>query len=560
MNNFNFNLRLFTLLLLVLGMGCKPQSGQNVAAKVVYHAQIYTVNAKQATAEAMAIGEDGKILQVGTTDEILKAYPNAEKIDAQGKTVIPGLIDAHAHLMGLGTSLLNADLVGTKSVAEVIERLKAFEKNLPEGAWLIGRGWDQNDWQVKKFPTAKDLDEAFPKRMVWLRRIDGHAAWGNSATLSLLGETFSKMPDPSGGKVMRDGVGNPTGVLVDNAMDLIDTKEPPMTPELLQKAMTLAIDKCKSLGLTGVHDAGVDMATIKRYEKAIADDRFDLRVYGMIGGAGEALDYIIKNGFIMDEGNKLTVRSLKLYADGALGSRGAAMLQPYSDDPHNHGLMTTKKEDFVPIVKRAMQAKLQVGTHAIGDAGNRMVMDGYEEAIKATSNQNGRHRVEHAQVVSLDDIPRFKQMGIIASMQPTHATSDMPWAEDRVGKERIKGAYAWRRFLDQGTVLAFGSDFPVEEVNPLLGFYAAITRQDADGNPPVGWLPDQILTRAETLKAFTLDAAYAAFQEKELGSIEVGKWADFVIFDKNIMTVSPKEILSTKVVATYLGGKKVFGK
>ncbi len=533
---------------------------QTLSADLVLHnARIYTVNPAQPTAEALAVA-DGKIVGVGTSEALLAAYPDAERVDAKGHAVIPGLIDAHVHLMSLGISMLQADLVGATSKSETLERLQAFEATLPDEAWLTGRGWDQNDWAEKAFPDRYDLDALFPDRPVWLRRIDGHAAWANSAAIKVVGEEFVRaLPDPEGGKIMRDVRGEPTGIFVDAAMDLIDDKVPAPTDEQYAQALQLAIEACSKHGLTGVHEAGVGLKQVNLYRQAIDADQFNLRLYGMIGGAGRTLDHFCENGHLLDYGDKLTVRSVKLYMDGALGSRGAALLADYSDEPGNQGLLMRSPEDIQAVVTRAMQCKLQVNTHAIGDRGNRVVLDAYETAIAETGFQDGRHRVEHAQIVALEDIPRFAEMDVVASVQPTHATSDMYWAEDRVGPKRIQGAYAWRKLLNAGARLALGSDFPVERVNPMLGFYAAITRQDAEAWPEEGWYPEERLTRAEALRGFTLDAAWAAFQEDQLGSLERGKWADFVILSHNIMTVPPAEVLQTSVVATYLGGRRIYG-
>ena len=545
---------LFALLVLAAcDRGTPEPSAQ--ADLVLHNAQIYTVDDTQPTAEALAVSE-GRIVMVGASAEVLAAYPEAEKVDAGGRTVIPGLIDAHAHLMGLGTARLRADLVGTATLDEVLARLRAFEATLPDEAWLTGRGWDQNDWPEKEFPTAADLDDAFPDRPVWLTRIDGHAAWANTAAMQVAGlDAIRDMADPEGGKVIRDAQGEPTGVFVDAAMGAVSRHQPSLTEEQLDQALQLAIEETKRLGLTGVHDAGAGRSTVERYQRAIDEGRFDIRVYAMVGGRGQSFEHYCNN-HVLDYGDKLTLRSVKFYMDGALGSRGAALLAEYADDPGNHGLLRTTPEAFTDDVRAALDCGYQINTHAIGDRGNRVVLDGYEAA---GITPEGRHRDEHTQVVALDDIPRFAELGIIASMQPTHATSDMYWAEDRVGPDRIKGAYAWRSFLDQGTPLAFGSDFPVERANPMLGFYAAVTRQDAFSWPEGGWYPDQRLTREEALRGFTIDAAYAAFQEDHLGSLSVGKHADFVILSRDIMTVPPPDILEIQVVATYLGGEKVYG-
>lgn len=549
------SLLLFALGALLAAVPAHAQAGLQ-ADLVVHNARIYTANPAQPQAEALAV-RSGRVALVGTNAEVLAAYPAAPRLDAQGRTLLPGLIDAHVHLMGQGLSMLQADLVGARSKQEVVERLEAFAATLPPGAWVTGRGWDQNDWPEKAFPTAADLDAAFPDRPVWLRRIDGHAAWGNTAALRAAGVTAASA-DPEGGKILRDAEGRPTGVFIDAAMNLVDGRVPAPAPEQYAQALQLAIAEANRYGLTSVHEAGVGLDQVRLYQQAIDDGRFSLRVYAMIGGRGEAFDYFCENGPLIDYGDRLTVRSVKFYIDGALGSRGAALLEEYSDDPGNHGLLMEPPERFAASVKRAMECGFQVNTHAIGDRGNRVVLDAYAEAIAATGGEPGRHRIEHAQVVALDDIPRFAELGLVASMQPTHATSDMYWAEDRVGPVRIRGAYAWRRFAEAGVPLAFGSDFPVEQVNPLLGFYAAVTRQDAERWPEGGWYADQVLTRTEALHAFTRDAAYAAFQENELGSLEPGKWADFVILSADVMTIPAPEILQTRVVATYLAGRPVY--
>ncbi len=534
--------------------GCRPSPQVQY---VLTNATIYTVNENAPRAEAMAVGMDGRILAVGAEEEVLRQYPDAPKIDARGLTVIPGLIDAHAHLMGLGMSRLQVDLVGTRSVEEVITRLKERAATLPEGAWLLGRGWDQNDWPEKRFPTHEVLDRHFPNRPVWLRRIDGHAGWANMAAMRPIWDSLLTMPDPEGGKIVRDASGRPTGIFIDAAMQVIDQLVPEPSKAEREQALQLALKETAALGLTGVHDAGVDQATIELYQEAIDAHAFPLRLYAMIGGQGSTFARYCKQGPFRYK-DRLVVRSVKYYIDGALGSRGAALLEDYTDDPGNRGLLRHEPKEFTRMVEEAMSCGFQVNTHAIGDRGNRVVLDAYEAAMQKVPDHVGRHRVEHAQVVALEDIPRFARLEVIASMQPTHATSDMYWAEERLGPERIKGAYAWRRFLDAGAQLAFGSDFPVESANPMLGFYAAVTRQDTTGWPPGGWYPDQRLTREEALRAFTLDAAYAAFQEEELGSLEPGKWADFLILDRDIMRIPEQEIFRTKVYITVLGGELVF--
>ncbi len=544
---------LLALLLLPLAAQAQPT--------LLVNATIYTVDPGMPIAEAMAF-EDGRILSVGSESDLRAAYPSATLLDAQGRTVVPGLIDAHAHLMNLGGALLSADLVGATSRADIVARLQAFAADLPDGAWLTGRGWDQNDWPNTDFPTASDLDAAFPDRPVWIQRVDGHAGWANSAALRMAGiDPMAMAPaDPDGGSVLKDAQGRPTGVFIDNAGGLVGRAVP--SPSMDEQTLMLerALQETARYGLTGVHEAGIGIGTIRLYQNAIDSGRFPLRLYAMIGGEGLTMDHFCDQGLMTDYKGRLAVRSLKLYMDGALGSRGAAMIEPYSDDPTNHGLLLTPPDRYADIVARAMACGLQVNTHAIGDRANRIVLDTYAQMIPQATSNAGRHRIEHAQVVvSPEDIARFAPLGIIASMQPTHATSDMPWAEDRVGADRIQGAYAWRSFLESGTRLALGSDFPVERVDPLLGFYSAVTRQDADQMPEGGWYPSQLLTRAEALRGFTLDAAYAGFMEDQVGSLTPGKRADFVVLSRDIMTVPSDQILGAEVVATFLDGAAIYG-
>ena len=526
---------------------------------VVRNATVYTMNPEIPKAQALAWSSAGEILAVGDERAVIDAYPDARVLDLAGKTVVPGLIDAHAHLMGLGQTLMRADLVDTRSKTEVVARLKAFEEDLPEGAWLLGRGWDQNDWAEKVFPSRDDLDRVFPTRPVWVRRIDGHAGWANSAALRVADRRFDGDWQPEGGRVERDTKGRATGVFVDRAMDLIESKVPAITRSEQAEALNRALAHASSLGLTGVHEAGTSLANLRLYQSFIDRGAFSLRLYAMADGAGPALEHLCDHGYLEDSHGLLSARSVKFYADGALGSRGAALLAPYSDDRGNSGLLIQPAAQLAEMIKRAMGCDLQVAAHAIGDRGNRVVLDALEAASEAYPDNPGRHRIEHAQVVALEDLPRFKQLALIASVQPTHATSDMYWAEERVGPERIKGAYAWRKLRRLGISLALGSDFPVERVSPLLGFYAAITRQDARGWPDGGWYAGERLGRSEALHGFTLGAAFAAFQEDRVGSLEVGKHADLVILSDDIMEVPPIQILETKVLMTIVGGRIVFG-
>lgn len=525
---------------------------------LVHNATIYTVNKDQPKVEAFVYQED-TIVATGKLSELEQQFPKAKKLDLNGKTVVPGFIDAHGHVHSLGRALMVADLVGTSSKQEIIQRLKDFAKDLPKDSWLTGRGWDQNDWPEKKLPSAADLDSAFPNRPVWLTRIDGHAAWGNSAALRQADKDLSGDWQIDGGDILRDENGNATGVFIDNAMVVIAEKIPAVTEAQRREALIRAMQLTASVGLTSAHDAGTDFDTWKTMNQLNAEKKLNLRLYIMADGDGALLKHLCETGIVVDKDAMLTTRALKISSDGALGSRGAAMLKPYSDKTDTRGLLLYKPKELTALAVKGAACGLQVNIHAIGDRGNRVTLDALEAASKQ-SKSPGRHRVEHAQIVSPEDFERFKTLNLIASVQPTHATSDMYWAEDRVGPVRIKTAYAWQTLLHGGIPLALGSDFPVEHPAPLPGFYAAVTRQDNKGWPEKGWYPDQKLSREQALYGFTLGAAYSGFQEDSLGSIETGKKADFVVLSKDIMQVSEIEILDTQILHTYIGGKAVYSK
>jgi len=525
---------------------------------LIHNARIYTMDTGFSTADAMLFDSSGRIHNVGGEQDMLDAFPNARHIDLDGKTVIPGLIDSHAHLYGLALSLSQAQLRDTGSKEEVIRRLREHAQNVPEGDWLLGRGWDQNDWPVKEFPTSQDLDVAFPDRPVWLRRIDGHAGWANSAALALVDRDLGGDWQPQGGFIYRDASGHASGVLVDGAMEMVGKIVPETSSELLQASLKLALQQMVSLGLTGVHDMGISKPVLEMYQQFIRAGQFPTRVYAFTDGAGETLDWLCGNGLVEDESGRLYMRAVKLYIDGAMGSRGAALLADYSDDAGNSGLLFMPPEDLEANIDKALACGFQVGVHAIGDRGNRVTLDALEASMARHPDNPGRHRVEHAQTLTAADIPRFSQLGIIAAMQPTHATSDMYWVEDRLGPERVLYAYAWRSLLDSGARLALGSDFPVEQVNPMLGIHAAVTRQDVKDWPEGGWYPQENMSREEAVRGFTLDAAYSGFMENSVGSLESGKRADFIVLDKNIFEVEAADIHTTKVLQTWLDGELVW--
>ncbi len=503
---------------------------------------------------ALAFGDDGRVLATGDAG-LLTEFADAGHTDGLGRFVLPGLIDAHGHVSNLGVLLVSLDLKGTPSLDAARTSIAGFAEANPAARWIQGRGWNQVLWPVKEFPTAADIDVVVNDRPVWMERVDGHAGWANSMTLEIAG-IDDATPDPPGGKILRDSRGKATGVLIDNAMDLVESRIPPPDKNEIRESYRRAIAALVRLGLTGVHDAGVSLPQAEVYLSMADDGELDMRIYVMLEGAGEVLD-AIGSPITAYGSDRLDIAAVKLYTDGALGSRGAALLEPYSDDPENRGLMRWDEAQLLAFTRKSINLGFQACIHAIGDAGNRLALDALE-AAQGGKPSPLRNRVEHAQIVALEDIPRFAELGVIASMQPAHATSDMNMAEDRVGPERIQGGYAWRRLLDSGAIIAAGSDFVVEDANPFLGLYAAVTRQDRDGLPAGGWYAEQALTRVEALHAFTLAAAYAAQREDRLGSLETGKWADFIIVDRDYFEIPATEIDDIKVLETWVGGKRVF--
>ena len=537
---------------------------QTKADLVLVNGKIYTVDDARPMASALAV-RGGRVLFVGSDAEArVLATASAQVIDLNGKTVVPGIIDAHAHLLGLGDMLRRVNLGGSASYDEVIERVKSWAKDVKPGEWILGRGWDQTRWQSKEFPTHDALSRAFPNNPVVLERVDGHAYLVNAKAMELA-RVSSSTADPEGGRIMRLASGAPTGVLIDNAQDLIDRAIPVPTRAVIRKAILAAVAECNRWGLTGVHDAGVEPDTIGIYEELAKAGNYNLRNYVMLADPGEPGSptasrnpYLLRGPQSALYDGHLWIRAIKLYADGALGSRGAALLAPYADEPTNSGLLRSRPEYIRAWAEAGLRRGFQVNVHAIGDRGNRIVLDGFESALRAMPTANHRFRIEHAQVLSPEDIPRFAKLGVIPSMQPTHQTSDMRWAETRVGAQRIRGAYAWRSLLNTGVVVPSGTDFPVEEVNPLLTFHAAVTRQDPANWPEGGWYPEQKMTREEALQSMTIWPAYAGFQESMLGSLSPGKYADFVVLDRDIMRIPDTEILGTRVLSTWIGGKRVY--
>ena len=521
---------------------------------------IHNINGYTSTVDGIAgfnvivFSGDGRVLATGD-DMLLEAHPNAQRIDGKGRTLLPGLIDAHAHVGGLGFLETQVNVMGIDSLDATLEKVRDYAAANPRAPWILGRGWNQVIWDNNAFPTAADIDEVVSDRPVWLRRVDGHAGWANTAAMKIAG-IDGNTPDPVGGKIIRDENGDATGVLIDTAMKLVASHVPQPDKAATRAAIRAATDVMLSEGITGVHDAGIDVRTAEVYMAMADDAELNVRIYAMTRGAGDVLDAIGEP--IQGYGNdRLDISSVKLYSDGALGSRGAAMIEPYSDDAENRGLAFWTQEELDAMVAKANGMGFQVGIHAIGDLGNRMSLNSFER-VQGGKPSPLRNRIEHSQIVALDDIPRFAELGVIASMQATHATSDKNMAEDRVGPERILGGYAWRRMLDAGVVIANGSDFPVELSNPFHGLYASVTRQDRGGEPEGGWYTDQALTRAEALHSFTLAAAYAARQEDRMGSLEPGKWADFIIIDRDYFTCDAAEIDDIVVLETWVAGDKVF--
>ncbi|MEO6211216.1 MAG: amidohydrolase family protein [Gemmatimonadaceae bacterium] len=525
---------------------------------IVSGGRIYTVDVTRPIVEAFAV-RGGRFVLVGTARDVMKLKgPKTELLDLHGATAYPGFIDAHAHLLGLGIALQSVDLVGVTSYEEIVARVVARAKTAKAGEWIYGEGWDQNRWPVKEFPTHEALSLAVPDHPVVLNRIDGHAMLANAAAMRAAHIT-AKTPDPSGGRIIRDAKGNPTGVFVDNAQGLIASALPAVTSAQRSELLRAAAAESNKWGLTEVQDMGAERETIEALESLASAKKLPLRTYEMVTDDSAALAYYFARGPKKAEyDGHVWVRGIKLFADGALGSRGAALLAPYSDDSANSGLLVSTPEHLKSRSIEALKHGFQVSTHAIGDRGNRNALDAYQAALDAVPTTDARLRIEHAQIISPSDMPRFAQLGVIPSMQASHETSDMPWAERRLGPERIRGAYAWRTLLNSGVVIPNGTDFPVERVNPIITFHSSVTRQDADNNPPGGWYGDQRMTREEALRSMTLWPAYAAFQEGELGSITAGKYADFTILTRDIMTVAPERILGAQVVATYLGGEAVY--
>jgi predicted amidohydrolase YtcJ len=534
-----------TLLALVL-LSCNQD--KTSVDLMVHNARVYTVDSDFSVVQGFVV-KDGKVVDRGTADYLKGKYTAVEQFDADGKTIVPGLIDAHAHLYNLGNTRQQVELMGTTSVDEILEKIVDFQSE-KQSDFILGRGWDQNDWEVREYPTKEALDTLFPDTPVALTRIDGHALWVNSKALEMAGVT-STTKMPGGEVVLKDGA--PSGILIDSPMSLVKKIVPRPDEEFNRQALLDAEAICLSYGLTTINDAGLSREVIELIDKLQKEGKMKLRLYAMISNYPENLDHYLNTGIYKTD--RLNVRSVKVYADGALGSRGAALKEPYSDLSGHYGAMITTREELDQLASRIAQAGYQMNTHAIGDSANVAVLKAYQQALDG--KKDARWKVEHAQIVDINDFDYFS-MNIIPSVQPTHATSDMYWAEDRVGPDRIKGAYAYKTLLQKAGILALGTDFPVEKVNPMYTFYAAVARKDLENYPEGGFRMQEALSRKEALKGMTIWAAYSNFEEDEKGSIETGKWADFTVLDQDLMTVDEQQLPAIKAQRTYIAGELVY--
>lgn len=558
--------KIFVLLTFIPLMSCVQPV--ETADLLLINGTVYTANDDQPTAEAVAV-KKGVIVKVGSLAAIEELKGDStEVIDLNGKFVYPGFIEGHAHIMGIGANLINADLRTAKSYDEVIELVKARAAQAPEGSWIMGRGWHQDKWEetpermLKGFPTHHRLSEAVPDHPVWLKHASGHAGLANAKAMEVAG-IGKGINDPSGGAVFRDVSGNPTGIFNETAQGMITGHTPEGNDELMERQLDLAVAECLKNGVTAFHQAGSGEQDIALFDSFAKADRLKLRLYVMLHGLDSALleKYFEKGPQIDLYDEHLTIRSIKLYADGALGSRGAWLLEPYADAKGVYGHNTTPMNRIEAVVNRALENGFQVCTHAIGDRANREVLDIYEKAFETHPeiSMDHRFRIEHAQHIHPDDIPRFAKLGVIPAMQAIHMSSDRPWAIDRLGRERIEnGAYMWRALIDSGSRIINGTDAPVEPVNPFASFYASVSRKTLAGKPEGGYEPAQKMTRQEALKSYTLWPAYGAFIDNRLGSIAKEKMADFTILDRDIMTIPEEEILKTKVEMTVIGGEVVY--
>jgi len=539
---------LILMLVIMNFVACKQK--QNVDL-IITNATIYTLDNDFSVAEAMVVHQ-GKILSVGAEKDILENFASDQIMDLAGKPVYPGFIDAHCHFYGYGLGLLKrADLMGTQSFDEILGIMQAHHEKFPSAYWIEGRGWDQNNWPEKEFPTNQKLNELFPENPVILIRVDGHAAIVNQKALELAG--INELTKIDGGDVILKN-GQPTGVLIDNAIELVTKIIPNPDAKQMAEALMSAQANCFAVGLTGVHDMGLEKREIEVIDSLQKSGELKMRINAVLTPTEETLDFYLNNGIFKND--VLNIRSIKLYADGALGSRGAKLIADYSDDRGNTGLLLRSPESLMEFCKLAYDNGFQVCTHAIGDSANRLMLQVYSEVLGGKNDL--RWRIEHAQIVALEDFDLFGDYSIVPSVQPTHATSDMYWAGDRVGAGRMKGAYAFNNLLQQNGWMPLGTDFPIEGINPIKTFYAAVVRKDLKGWPEEGFQTENALTRQDALKGMTIWAAKSAFEENEKGSLEPGKFADFVILDRDIMQIPGDQLPNVKVLNTFVGGVGVF--
>lgn len=543
-----------SLALLVLGLGVFSPC---FASTLIYNVHGYTMDHGRRVSFVALEYENGRVSHLYNSEAQSAASKASERIDGMGATLLPGLIDAHGHILNLGQALSAVDLVGSESEQAAALRTQTFMARFPGDKWVLGRGWNQVLWPKKDFPGRESLDAISGDKPVVLIRIDGHALWVNSAALALAG-IKKDTRDPEGGQIIRDEQGVATGVLIDNAMALVKRVMPAASAAQVETYLLRALQNLASLGLTSTHDARVDARDLRAYQALRERGEMPIRVYPMLDVLDPANDDNLKMGPIVDPDHLLDVRSVKISSDGALGSRGAALFEDYSDRAGHRGLLLLTDEQLEHHIGRAMAAGFQVNTHAIGDLANARVLDYYQRLIGKYKSGELRHRIEHSQILRVEDIPRFEALGVIASIQPTHATSDKNMAGDRLGEQRLAGAYVWKSLLNSGATLAGGSDFPVESANPFYGLHAGVTRQSHDNQPDDGWMPNERLSRDTALSLFTEGAAYAAHQEEYLGRLLPGYYADFILVRDNYFTVPAEDIWKNKVIATYVAGKQVF--
>ena len=541
----------------LIALGLLFGASSTMAATLVHNVTGYTMDAGERIEFVALEYDNGKVTQLYTNAEDVSNSRADNKIDGEGATLLPGLIDAHGHITSHGLALSAVDLVGASSETEATSRVKAFIDAHPDKEWIVGRGWNQVLWPSKKFPHRSSLDKVSGDKVVALRRIDGHAMWANSKALQLAGIDRDTR-NPPGGHIVRDANGDATGVLIDKAMNLVEDNQPPVTDELRQEYAMTAMQDLASEGLTSVHDAGIPAGDVRAFQALRRAGSMPIRVYAMLEVTDPANDKYLREGPLIDPENMLVIRSVKIYTDGALGSRGAALFGDYSDKPGERGLLLSTDEELDRHIDRSMAAGFQVNTHAIGDRANARLLQFYERMIKKYDSRDLRHRNEHSQIIRVQDISRFAEVGVVASIQPTHATSDKNMAGDRLGAKRLEGAYAWKSLIDSGARVAGGSDFPVEYANPFFGLHAAVTRQSQDNQPPGGWLPEQKLTREQALSLFTENAAWAAHQENVIGKLLPGFAADFILVRDNYFEVPEQDIWKNEVIGTWVNGVKVY--